>query len=79
MIPLVMDSFVILMMSLKFAFVLTELPNLQSLSLEGTSVTDPSVIQFANSNSCPHLQHLDLSRTPVTHEIFMHLQSRFLT
>ncbi|GFN75381.1 ubx domain-containing protein 1 [Plakobranchus ocellatus] len=54
--------------------VFSVLPALQSLILEATGVTDTGVIQFAGSDVCPRLLHLDLSRTAVTQDIFTCLQ-----
>ncbi|XP_059154215.1 uncharacterized protein LOC131939747 [Physella acuta] len=55
--------------------VIQELQNLQTLNLEGTGVSDAGVIQFAASSSCTQLQHLDLSRTTVTQDVFQSLQN----
>ncbi|KAH9500798.1 hypothetical protein Btru_073032, partial [Bulinus truncatus] len=52
-----------------------ELKQLQTLNLEGTGVTDAGIIQFSGTDTAAQLVHLDLSRTAITHEIFLSLQN----
>ena len=59
-------------------FFVTELTALVTLILEDTRVSDVGVMEWANSAASgsvsPNLQHLNLSRTNVTHQIFSALE-----
>ena len=55
------------------AWLLAGFPQLHTLSLEETGVTDQGLVQYFATKPC--LKNLNLNRTSVTNDIFTHLQS----
>ena len=55
------------------AWSLAGFPQLHTLSLEETGVTDQGLVQYFATKPC--LKNLNLNRTSVTNDIFTHLQS----